>query len=248
MAVVKFSSSVHSMKGRLCGSVFSRHRTSNRIISNNWSKSGHTWRAYQNRAQQAAISSAWRSLTPAERTTWYASKAYDGAPNNYVNPTDVVSTTNPFNLFSTLNSKLKNAYKYHKNKPPPSYDIYNMFERLGPTLSIYTQDLSYVLFQNFPPLEAYNFTFWAGPFCPVWRTVNAKLNRMIINYYDPGGTYYKDVSGEWQNVFGPLPTDPGYVMLGGIEQSFNYYGQIDNQTALVLKVFPVNGAPPYKSP
>jgi hypothetical protein len=248
MAIVRFGSSVHSLKGRVGGSVFSRHRNGSRLVSNNWSKAGHTWRAYQNRAQQAAISSNWRALTPAERTTWYAAKSYDGAPNNYVNPTDVVSTTNPFNLFSTLNSKLKNAYKFHKNKPPTADIIYGMYAREGAGIVGFVDDMSYVVFGPFAPLEPYDFTYWGGPFTPLWKTVDAKKNVMIINYYDPGGTLNKDVSGEWQSVFGPLPTDPGYVMLGGIYTIYTLDLQVQIQTTLKLEPIPVNGAPPYVSP
>jgi hypothetical protein len=71
MAVIKPGALMHSIKGKIEGSVFRKNTYGFTLYSNNWSKRGVTPQRSENHFIQASLTSSWRDLTPEERQTWY---------------------------------------------------------------------------------------------------------------------------------------------------------------------------------
>jgi hypothetical protein len=241
MAVVKFGAHVHTMKGRQGGSIFRTNTYGTVLYSNNWQKRMCTPKFYQTRASFSALSSQWKSLTQAEQQSWYAQTRYWQVDNNYTSPADGSDKTSSHGLFSQINSKLQQTIP-KKTKPPKM------------TNEPFYHKTEYISNADFTSVQLHRLgsflwigqvVVWAGPFCPVWKLYPTIFAKIIGSFSIPiPGTQTLDCSGFWQNNFGDLPTDPGYLQFGG---QYFYLGPGYNQDAssLYMWIVPVNGAPPY---
>jgi hypothetical protein len=239
MAIVQLGSLVHSIKGRFGGSVLRNNTYGCTLYSNNWTKRKTTWRFHQNRAQQGALSSAWRSLTVADQLSWVNQTRYP-----QVSPQDGTDTTSPFNLFSQINSKLKKSQAPAHKKPPRGKNNDTFFHFCVIT---HTSDLSSVGIGMPDVPSDSQCSFWVGPFQPVWSTYNTSYKLFAADSAFGAHTTTWDVSGVWQSIYGPLPADPGYVQLGG-QYDYAYIAAgpgVFVYSLLTFHIVSVNGAPPY---
>jgi hypothetical protein len=247
MAIVQMNHMMKSMKGRLRGSVFRQSKCGTTLYSNNWAKRGHTWRSYQERAIMGSISSQWKGLTSEEKASWGNS----GGSLIYSNQnranimTPFYGKGSQFNAFCQINSILETQGKNKKPKTPPKFRhsvvdpwVYYTFLPDG------TLQLSSAGAYNFLTMT---IALWAGRFTPVWRKVkwNAEVNICILFFgWDESPL---DLTSYYTNVFGTIPDEPGYVVLGYAWWDMILYNGFtkNGPKPLTSSVCAINGAPPY---
>lgn len=195
MAKVKYSALLESMRNKLNGSVASRNRYGNYWRNKTTPINRQTSYQVAVRAQFAANSSAWRSLTPAEREAWRA--AAPDFPFTDVFGDQLFLSGN--SLYLKLNQNLQNMGASTIDNPPQPVTVEN------PDFTDLTASTSAVAVTVAAPTSANGVLM-------VYAAANVSPGKSFVkNLYKyigtiTGGATPVDITTQVQERFGALTT------------------------------------------